>query len=161
MHLLIAFPYRCCRICRKNNRTVNYYFENMLYHDYANSANFIKPDLSRFYAWKYLKSIKIVFIAVCFYNAGLYRATGYQLEDTWPETIVAASNQNCPVVVTSYTAYEAPLDLSRFMQESNRRINVAFPPIVNPFSSEKPERNFISEEDAPLMFKNYYCFVLE
>ena len=136
----------------------------MIYHSYVESPTFIKPDLSKSYSFNWITLVLLsIFSAspVCFYNAGLYRSTGYHLQDTWPETIAAASNLNCPVVVSSYTEYEAPLDLSRFTQESNRRLNMVLPPIVNPFASEKPERNFISEEVAPLMFKNNYCFVVE
>lgn len=83
------------------------------------------------------------------------------MEDTWPETILTASQLKVPVVVTAYTEYEMPLDLSRFLQESNRHLNVILPPHLNPFASVKPERNFISDDEVPLMFKNYYCFVVE
>ncbi|ALC44624.1 CG13458, partial [Drosophila busckii] len=134
---------RCCRLCRKAQRTVQYYFENRLYHDYCKDSKFIHPDL------------------VCFFNSGLYRSTGFALEDTWPDTIRASLDLKCPIVVTSYTKYEAPLDMSQFINESNRHLNVALPPTTNPFASEKPERNFISDHDAPFMFKNYQCFVIE
>ncbi|KAL7734981.1 hypothetical protein ACLKA6_011246 [Drosophila palustris] len=134
---------RCCRLCRKAQRTVQYYFENSLYHDYCSAPSFKSPDL------------------VCFFNSGLYRATGYALEDTWPDTIQASLNLKCPVVVTSYTKYEAPLDMSHFINQSNRHLNVVLPPTTNPFGSEKPERNFISDDDAPFMFKNFQCFIVE
>ncbi|XP_039966178.1 uncharacterized protein LOC120778451 [Bactrocera tryoni] len=134
---------KCCRSCRKIQRVVSYRFQNQLYHDYFNLPTFMTPDL------------------ICFFNAGLYRYNGFQMEDTWPETIRIATNIKCPIVVTSYTAYEAPLDISRLIQESSRRINVIMPPTLNPFASKKPERNFISDEEAPLMFKNYYCFLVE
>ncbi|XP_020798098.1 uncharacterized protein LOC110176188 [Drosophila serrata] len=134
---------KCCVSCRKANRTVNYHFENRLYHDYCKQSQFLSPNL------------------ICFFNSGLYRSTGFALEDTWPDTIQAALNIKCPVVVTSYTKYEAPLDLVHFVNQSNRHINVVLPPTTNPFSSEKPERNFISDNEAPFMFKNFYCFVVE
>uniref|UniRef100_A0A1A9WHZ8 MYND-type domain-containing protein n=1 Tax=Glossina brevipalpis TaxID=37001 RepID=A0A1A9WHZ8_9MUSC len=134
---------KCCRFCRKNKRTVNYYFVAKIYHEYCRTDEFLKPNL------------------ICFFNAGLYRSTGYNMEDTWPETILFASQMKVPVVVTAYTEYEMPLDLSRFLQESNRRLNVTLPPHLNPFTSVKPERNFISDDEVPLMFKNYYCFVVE
>ncbi|XP_055855031.1 uncharacterized protein LOC129918474 [Episyrphus balteatus] len=132
-----------CRSCRKNNRTVKYYFENGLYHNYCKGESYLKPDL------------------ICFFNPGLYRPTGFQMEDTWPETIEAAVEKKCPVVITSYTQHEAPMDLSRFILESNRHLDIVIPPTVNPFGSVKPERNFISDEEAPLMYKNYYCFAVE
>uniref|UniRef100_A0A1B0FDP4 Uncharacterized protein n=1 Tax=Glossina morsitans morsitans TaxID=37546 RepID=A0A1B0FDP4_GLOMM len=134
---------KCCRFCRKNKRTVSYYFAANIYHEYCRRVDFLKPNL------------------ICFFNAGLYRSTGYKMEDTWPETILTASQLKVPVVVTAYTEYEMPLDLSRFLQESNRHLNVILPPHLNPFASVKPERNFISDDEVPLMFKNYYCFVVE
>ncbi|KAH8270272.1 hypothetical protein KR018_006446 [Drosophila ironensis] len=134
---------KCCRLCRKFQRSVNYYFENRLYHDYCKESHFLQPSL------------------VCFFNSGLYRSTGYALEDTWPDTIQASLNLRCPMVVTSYTKYEAPLDLVHFVNQSNRPLNVVMPPTINPFASEKPERNFISDNEAPFMFKNFYCFVVE
>ncbi|XP_016933461.3 uncharacterized protein [Drosophila suzukii] len=134
---------KCCRLCRKAQRNVNYYFENALYHDYCKEPHFLQPNL------------------VCFFNSGLYRSTGFALEDTWPDTIQAALNLKCPIVVTSYTKYEAPLDMAHFINQSNRHINLILPPTTNPFSSEKPERNFISDNEAPFMFKNFYCFVVE
>uniref|UniRef100_A0A1B0AQV9 Uncharacterized protein n=1 Tax=Glossina palpalis gambiensis TaxID=67801 RepID=A0A1B0AQV9_9MUSC len=134
---------KCCRFCRKNKRTVSYYFAANIYHEYCRTVDFLKPHL------------------ICFFNAGLYRSTGYKMEDTWPETILTASQLKVPVVVTAYTEYEMPLDLSRFLQESNRHLNVILPPHLNPFASVKPERNFISDDEVPLMFKNYYCFVVE
>lgn len=83
------------------------------------------------------------------------------MEDTWPETIFAVSKLNAPIVVTAYTEYESPLDLDRFTEESKREMRLLQPPSQNPFASVKPERNFISDDEAPLMFKNYYCFVVE
>ncbi|KAI8037939.1 hypothetical protein M5D96_009440 [Drosophila gunungcola] len=133
----------CCRLCRKAQRTVNYHFENGLYHDYCKEPHFLQPNL------------------VCFFNSGLYRSTGFAHEDTWPDTIQAALNIKCPIVVTSYTKYEAPLDMVHFINQSNRHLNVVLPPTTNPFSSEKPERNFISDDETPFMFKNFYCFVVE
>ncbi|KAM7358238.1 uncharacterized protein ACRADG_003291 [Cochliomyia hominivorax] len=134
---------KCCPACRKNNRNVNYYFESYIYHDYCGSEKFLKPNL------------------ICFFNAGLYRSTGYNMEDTWPETILAASNLQVPIVVTAYTEYESPLDMQRFAEECQRKLKLIQAPTQNPFASVKPERNFISDDEAPLMFKNYYCFVVE
>lgn len=83
------------------------------------------------------------------------------MEDTWPETISAAAKLHVPIVVTAYTEYESPLDLERFLAESNRDMKLLEKPSENLFSSFKPERNFISDDEAPFMFKNYYSFVLQ
>lgn len=83
------------------------------------------------------------------------------MEDTWPETILAASKLQVPTVVTAYTEYESPLDMTRFAVECQRKLKIIQAPAKNPFASVKPERNFISDDEAPLMFKNYYYFVIE
>ncbi|TMW50674.1 hypothetical protein DOY81_004242 [Sarcophaga bullata] len=134
---------KCCVACREAQRNIKYYFESYIYHEYCVSAKFLKPNL------------------ICFFNAGLYRSTGYNMDDTWPDTILAASNLQVPIVVTAYTEYESPLDMTRFSEECQRKLRLVQPPSENPFASVKPERNFISDDEAPLMFKNYYCFVVE
>ncbi|XP_073840611.1 uncharacterized protein [Musca autumnalis] len=133
---------KCCKVCQKNQRTVKYFFEANIYHDYCGSKRFLRPNL------------------ICFFNAGLYRSTGFNMEDTWPETILAAANLHVPIVVTAYTEYESPLDLERFLEEGGREMTILEKPSENLFSSVKPERNFISDDEAPFMFKNYYSFIL-
>lgn len=46
--LKFTFPHsRMCRTCRQNCRIVKFDFQcGILYHDYANSSAFTKPDLS-------------------------------------------------------------------------------------------------------------------
>lgn len=95
---------------------------------------------------------------VCFYNPGLYRATGFNGLDTWPDTIKAAVSFDCPIAVTSYTEVEAPRDLDRLQREAGRELQIIQAPHINPFTSQRPERNFISDEIAPMIFKNFYCF---
>lgn len=100
-------------------------------------------------------------ITVCFFNPGLHRSTGFNELDTWPETIRSAVSYDCPIIVTSYTEVESPLDFARLEKECNKTLNVLKSPDVNPFSSYRPERNFISDEIAPMIFKNYYCFIVK
>lgn len=103
-------------------------------------------------------------VAVCFFNPGFHHINSLNGYDTWTETIKIASNMDCPIVVTSYTEYESPRDLERFQRESangERQRNVIFGPAPNVYASQRPERNFISDEIVPLIFKNYYCFILK
>ncbi|XP_055383685.1 uncharacterized protein LOC129613580 [Condylostylus longicornis] len=132
-----------CKLCKKSNRTVTLQFEKMLYHEFCAEKSYTKPNL------------------ISFYNPGLHRSTGFQDMDTWPLTIKEAAKAFCPIVITSYTHYESPLDLKRFLNYSNRTINIIQPPSVNIFKSSKPERNFISDETVPLIFKNFYSFILQ
>lgn len=98
-------------------------------------------------------------LIVCFFNPGLYRSTGFNGQDTWPDTIQAAMSLGAPVLVTSYTEVEAPRDLERLQKAAGREFTVVKAPHINPFTSQRPERNFISDEVAPMIFKNFYCFV--
>lgn len=134
---------RPCRACRQNCRAVKFDFQSRtLYHTYARSSAFSKPNL------------------ICFFNPGLYRTTAADGEDAWPETITAAVAQNCPIVVTSYTEMEAPLDFERLITICDH-VKIVQMPAKNPFKAVKPERNFMSEEVQPLMFKNYYYFIVQ
>lgn len=92
--------------------------------------------------------------------------TGFSGLDTWPETLTSSLQLNCPIVVTSYTEVESPLDfaqIEKFSNEqgSNRKLEVVQPSASNPFASQRPERNFISDDVAPMIFKNYYYFVVK
>lgn len=66
----------------------------------------------------------------------------------------------CPIGVTAYTEYESPLDFLRFIREAQQTVDIILPPVRNPFASKKPERNFISDNEAPFIFKNFYCFLI-
>lgn len=134
---------RPCRNCRQTCRAVKFDFHaRTLYHEYARSPAFTKPNL------------------ICFFNPGLYRTTAADGTDAWPDTIMAAVAQNCPIVVTSYTEAEAPLDFERIVTICNH-VKIVQMPTRNPFKAVKPERNFLSEEAQPLMFKNFYYFIVQ
>jgi mitochondrial splicing suppressor protein 51 len=135
-----------CRHCRQKSppRAVKFDFQcQTFYHDFANSAAYTKPDL------------------ICFFNPGLHRHTGYSNYDTWPRTIKAATASKQPIIVTAYTKLEVPLDLERLDQESDRTLTIVQEPTLNRFASQRPERNFISDELSPMIFKNYYYFVVK
>lgn len=135
-----------CRRCRLQCRVVKFDFQcRRFYHDYWQDtpSPSPSPDL------------------ICFFNPGLHRSTGFGSLDTWPKTIAAATGAGCPLVVTAYTEYECPLDLARLRKESKRTLELVQPPEPNPFASQRPERNFISEQIAPMIFKNFYYFVVK
>lgn len=130
-----------CRLCRQMCRGVTFDFQcKKFYHDYCDSTSFAQPDL------------------ICFFNAGLHRSTGFQGFDTWPKTIQAALDTRAPILATAYTEYEAPLDLQR-IKSVDDALTIIVPPTINPYASCRPERNFISDEMTPMIFKNYYYFV--
>uniref|UniRef100_A0AAG5DLY4 MYND-type domain-containing protein n=1 Tax=Anopheles atroparvus TaxID=41427 RepID=A0AAG5DLY4_ANOAO len=135
---------RMCRTCRTKCRVVAFDFQcRTMYHDYRHSSRYQRPDL------------------ICFFNPGLHRFTGYAGLDSWPQTIRTATEAGCPMLVTAYTELESPLDLERLQRESTRVLQVTRAPSVNPFGSKRPDRNFISEETAPMIFKNYFYFLVQ
>ncbi|XP_031839611.1 uncharacterized protein LOC116430084 [Nomia melanderi] len=96
---------------------------------------------------------------ICAFNPGLYRKTGFAGEDTWPETIREFSRMSTPVVVTSYTANEIFWEISR-IKSIDREVEVLLEPQRNPFASIKPDRNFVSDDTNPLIYKNYYVAIV-
>uniref|UniRef100_A0A182YJD2 MYND-type domain-containing protein n=1 Tax=Anopheles stephensi TaxID=30069 RepID=A0A182YJD2_ANOST len=135
---------RMCRTCRMKCRVVAFDFQcRTMYHDYRHSSRYQRPNL------------------ICFFNPGLHRTTGFAGLDSWPTTIRAATEPGCPMLVTAYTELESPLDLERLQRESTRTLQIVQAPSVNPFASKRPDRNFISDDTAPMIFKNYYYFVVK
>lgn len=135
---------RMCRTCRLKCRVVKFDFQcKRFYHDYQQDTCFIHPDL------------------ICFFNPILNSTCSYLGFDSWPFTIQAATGLECPIVVTSYTELDCPLDLIRLQKEARRPLQVVVPPKLNPYASQRPDRNFISEEIVPLIFKNYHYFVVK
>ena len=65
-----------------------------------------------------------------------------------------------PLILTAYTAAEAPLDLKRLQRLSKDPVEVLLPAQKNPYRSTRPCKNFVSEEESPLIFKNQYITVV-
>lgn len=129
-----------CRRCKLERREIRVTFNpGRLYHQIADGAG--KPDL------------------ICLFNPGLYRETGFDGGDTWPTTIEKFCDAKVPVVVTSYTEVEIPRDIKRI--QSIRKVEVLVEPQKNPFASVKPDRNFVSDDVVPLMYKNYCVSVVK
>lgn len=137
---------RPCRKCRKDCRAVKFEFHcKQIYNEYCSSSAYSKPDI------------------ICFFNPTFYHSKGSHY-DKWSFTIRAAVEQQCPIVVTSYTEYESPLDFEVFMEDSKDveyNFEVLQTPARNPYGSRKPERNFVSEEVASMVFKNFWWFIVK
>lgn len=64
------------------------------------------------------------------------------------------------MILTAYTAVEAPLDLKRLQDACQGPLEILLPPQKNPYRSSRPCRNFVSEEESPVIFKNQYITVV-
>lgn len=133
---------KICSACKTSGRHVNVSFHpGKFYHDFCRSKQFIKPDL------------------VCLFNPGLYRETGFEGRDTWPETIREFCKTGVPICVTSYTKHEIPREMIRI--KSITDVVTILEPQRNPYASIKPDRNFVSDDTAPLIYKNYYFAIVK
>lgn len=137
------FINRMCKMCRQDCCGIRFDFQcKKFYHDYCESSAYTKPDF------------------VCFLNPALYRP-GFRGFDTWHKTIVAALKTRVPILVTSTTENECYLDLKRIKKITNDDVEILVPPLKNPYASTRPERNFATDEEDAIMFRNNYLFVVE
>lgn len=132
---------KMCDRCLKMNKKILFeYHENKCYHEYVKSSKYTKPDI------------------ICAFNAGMYRVTGFNGEDTWGLSIQEMIKSKVPLLITEYTSMELNYDLKRI--QNSIPINIIIPPSQNPFASLKPSLNFVSEEEIPLIYKNYFYMIV-
>lgn len=68
--------------------------------------------------------------------------------------------QPAPVLVTEYTSYELKKDLEK-VENLFGKLKLLVQPGLNPYASLKPGLNVISEDETPVIFKNYYSVVFK
>jgi mitochondrial splicing suppressor protein 51 len=83
----------------------------------------------------------------------------YNNKDPWPAAINCILKRRVPFLVTSYTITEMHRELCRIKECAEYNYNVMIDPKNNSFASVRPDRNFISDDEMPLLFKNY-CYLL-
>lgn len=133
---------KLCNRCKFGGKKISVSFvPRTLYHDFCSSSDYQKPDFA------------------CLFNPGLYRKTGFNGQDTWPKTISELCRSRVPILVTAYTEHEIPMDVDSIGSVSD--IEIVLAPRKNPFASLKPDRNFVSDESVPLIYKNYYLSVVK
>ncbi|XP_011501254.1 PREDICTED: putative protein MSS51 homolog, mitochondrial [Ceratosolen solmsi marchali] len=130
--------YNICDYC--NGKGIKFYLETYgeLYNEYVNSNYFVKPDI------------------IVGYNVGIHEHEPGDFKlDTWFESIKILPEQNCPIMLTSYTEKEAKKDHKRFCDVLEK--NVSFICCeANPFSSLRPHRDYETEE---LYYQNHYIII--
>ncbi|XP_008480439.1 uncharacterized protein LOC103517882 [Diaphorina citri] len=131
-----------CEECEVwNKRIIMKFHGNVLYHDYVQGPDFVKPDL------------------ICSFNPGIYRSTGFNQTDTWEETIIQILRQDVPVLITAYTEIEILKDVERI--EKTAKLHFLQTPSLNEFSSLKPFLSFVNDEVSPIIFKNHFYTVFK
>ncbi|XP_028167956.1 titin isoform X2 [Ostrinia furnacalis] len=133
---------KLCENCRTNKRRVVFSFQDKTtYHDYWDSDHFLTPDI------------------VCAFNPSIKRSSMYNGKDPWPKTINCILKMKTPFLVTAYTLTELQRDLAKIKECAETDLKVLIEPKFNSFASVRPDRNFISDDEMPLLFKNY-CYML-
>ncbi|XP_015514701.1 uncharacterized protein LOC107220561 [Neodiprion lecontei] len=116
-----------CNYCISKGMWVHIELRNMLYQDYVTSQWYEKPDF------------------LIGYNMGIHECLELgSVKDTWTPCIKTLAEQNCPLVLTSYTLSEAI--------EEHKKLRIILGDTVtdlcceiNPFSSLRPHRDFETE----------------
>lgn len=85
---------------------------------------------------------------------------GFNGKDTWTLTLAQIFQQPAPVLITEYTSYEINQDMNLISKKFSKP-KIIEQPAENPFASVKPNLNIISDEETPVIFKNYYSMVLK
>uniref|UniRef100_A0A2A4JYP6 MYND-type domain-containing protein n=1 Tax=Heliothis virescens TaxID=7102 RepID=A0A2A4JYP6_HELVI len=133
---------KLCDNCRQSNRRVVFSFQDKrTYADYKSSEDFVVPDI------------------VCAFNPSIQRSSVYNGKDPWPSAINAILKLKVPFIITGYTITELHKDCIRIKECFETGYNFIAEPKYNNFASVRPDRNFISDDEMPLLFKNY-CFAI-
>ncbi|CAK1589428.1 unnamed protein product [Parnassius mnemosyne] len=130
-----------CDHCCMRKRRVQFSFQDKSYHEYWSSDDFTVPDI------------------VCAFNPNIQRSSLYNETNAWPSTINCIMKQKVPFLITSHTLEELQRDLEYVENHTQVNYKVISVAKNNPFASVRPDRNFITDEETTLLFKNY-CFVV-
>ncbi|XP_012251910.2 uncharacterized protein LOC105683709 [Athalia rosae] len=129
-----------CDYCMAKGMSVRVELRNMLYHDYVTSQWYEKPDF------------------LIGYNTGIHECVELgSSKDTWTLSVQTTAEQNCPLVLTSYTLSEAI--------EEHKRLCIILGDtatciccVRNPFQSLRPHRDFETEE---VFYQNQYITIYQ
>ncbi|KAJ0171656.1 hypothetical protein K1T71_012419 [Dendrolimus kikuchii] len=131
-----------CENCRTNKRRVTFSFQDKKkYAEYRSSKDYCYPDL------------------ICAFNPSIQRSSVYKDLDTWPSTLNTVLRTKVPFTITAYSIAELLRDLIRVKECVDIDYKVISEAKYNSFASVRPDRNFITDDEMPLLFKNY-CFMI-
>ncbi|XP_068624189.1 enolase-phosphatase E1-like [Battus philenor] len=126
-----------CENCRTNKRRLQFSFQDKKsYKEYWSGDEFIVPDI------------------VCAFNPSIYRSSMYIGSEYWSTNINCIFKQKVPFVLTSHSLEELTRDLASIDSCSEASYKVLIGPKLNPFGSVRPDRNFVTDDETPLVFKN-------
>lgn len=127
-----------CKNCQYNNKRLSIQICDTLYESYANSNSYMKPNF------------------IIGYNAGIHEYEDFKSENyTWKQSLKIIAEQNCPLILTSYTLTEAEKEQIRLNEILNNYIKCTYFE-QNPFSSLRPYRDF---ETEGIYYQNQYIII--
>ncbi|CAG5006710.1 unnamed protein product [Parnassius apollo] len=132
---------KLCDHCHTSKRRVQFSFQDKSYHEYWSSDDFTVPDI------------------VCAFNPNIQRSSSYNETNAWPSTINCIMKQKIPFLITSHSLEELKRDLEYIDKHTELNYKVISEAKNNPYASVRPDRNFVTDEETPLLFKNN-CFVV-
>lgn len=135
-----SFEPNVCDYCVAKGMRVRVELRNMLYQDYVTSQWYEKPD--------YLIG----------FNTGIHECIELgSSKDTWTPSVLTMAEQNCPLVLTSYTLSESIEEHKRvciILGDTETRLCC----VRNPFSSLRPHRDFETEE---VFYQNQFVTIYQ
>ena len=103
---------------------------------------------------EFLESSSVLPHAVISFNSSLYENSEI---DMWDDTLGCVKGfPNTPFIFTSYTESEIKKDLNTLEDFAQAELDVLVPPQMNPFCSLRPYRDWESENNIPVFYKNQY-----
>ncbi|XP_033338385.2 uncharacterized protein LOC117227349 [Megalopta genalis] len=127
-----------CGNCRLNKKQLSIQMHNVFYKHYVNSTSYVKPNF------------------IIGYNAGFSEYENFKLgNDTWAQSLQTVAEQNCPLILTSYTMSEARKEQTRLEVVLNRNLKCSFLG-QNPYSGLRPYRDF---ETEGVFYQNQYIII--
>lgn len=121
----------CLERCRKQHKSLNFETHRMLYHDYANSDKYTRPNL----------------------------IIGFQTNlNDWEklqDSISKIQNQNCPLLLTAKSKFQADQNVNKIKEVLGSYSNLVYHN-ENMFSSYRPYRDF---ENGDVSYRNKYLSI--
>ncbi|KAF1997008.1 hypothetical protein P154DRAFT_497660 [Amniculicola lignicola CBS 123094] len=127
----------CCPVCKSEGRTRSIASYRGVYHDFAASSNFAKPDL------------------VVLFNSGW--VDGDDAEKDWAPTIKLLVDQNVPALFTTYNQSEARHEELKLM---GMNVKFVVEPEKNKWRGLVPTPEFIDEEYG-MWYQNEYRYLIQ
>ncbi|XP_020286368.1 uncharacterized protein LOC109855998 isoform X2 [Pseudomyrmex gracilis] len=132
-----------CNTCKQQKKKISVEWLDKSFGDYVEETAFKKPDL------------------IIGFHPGFPRCDiegNKNIRNKWVPSIQILAKQNCPLILTCYSEYEAKLDVENINLTLGKNIDYLYCE-RNPFAGYRPYRESDDESQFPVYFENYYLLV--